>query len=154
MTDAPPPPPPDYDPIAEERLSGPLTLTGARLTSWSDGYARLDAEVKPEAINRQGFVHGGVHMILLDTVAGYAGTFCAYPGRYRRAVTLSLTTQFIGAVSGGALFAEARIVGGGRKIFFAEASVQTADGALLATASGAFRYVRNGGAPEGDPRSE
>lgn len=152
--DAAPPPPTDYDPLTIESVSAPVAAMGGRLAAWSDGFARLEADVSPAYLNRAGFIHGGAHMLLLDTAAGYAGCYCPYPGRYRRSFTISLNTNFIGAVSSGSLIAEGRVVGGGRRIFFAEARVESADGQLLATAAGAFRYVGGGGALWGDPRPE
>ncbi len=150
--DAPPEPPAGYDPISEETVAAPVLALRGRLVAWSDGFARLDAEITPAFINRSGYLHGGAHMILLDTVAGYSGCCCPYPGRMRRAVTVSLTTHFIGAASEGALVAEGRVVGGGRRLFFAEATLLGPDGSLLAAGSGSFRYVDNGGAAWGDPR--
>ncbi|MCI4665095.1 MAG: PaaI family thioesterase [Neomegalonema sp.] len=150
--DALPPPPSGYDPISEEIVAGPVSYAGARLVEWLDDYARLEADVTAAIINRQGYVHGGIHMILLDTVAGYAGTRCAYPGRWRRVVTVSLTTNFIGAASSGRLIAEGRVTGGGRKTYFADATVRDANGALLASGSGVFRYVGQGASSIGEPR--
>lgn len=153
MNDATETPPEGYDPISEEIIAAPVAAMGARLTAWSEGFARMEAEIAPAYINRSGYLHGGAHMILLDTVAGYAGCFCPYPGRIRRAMTVSLATNFIGAASDGVLVAESRVVGGGRRLYFADASVATVDGAVLATASGVFRYSGNSGVLWGDPRA-
>lgn len=137
---APPPPPPGYDPITEETPGALVRHIGARLTHWSDGQAVLESEMGPEIVNRQGVAHGGALVTLLDTAAGYAGTWCPYPGRYRRAFTLSLTTNFLAAGRGGRMITEARVTGGGRAIYFAEADVRDENGQILATAVGAFRY--------------
>ena len=37
-------------------------------------------EILPRHLNRAGVVHGGVLATLLDTVGGFAGTYCTVPG--------------------------------------------------------------------------
>jgi acyl-coenzyme A thioesterase PaaI-like protein len=59
----------------------------------------------------------------------------------RSCVTLSLTVNFVGAVSEGRLTIDARRTGGGKTIFFAEGNVRDAAGNLIATATGSFRYI-------------
>lgn len=142
---APTPPPADFDPLSEERVSAFVEAMGARLTEWREGFARLEGPVGPTLINRQGVVHGGAYMTLLDTAAGYAGCFCPYPGRKRKALTLSFTVNFIAAARAGALVTEGRVAGGGRSVFFAEAKVMTAEGAVLASGSGSFKYRTGSG---------
>ena len=153
-TDTPPNPPEGFDPVAAEKLSRPLQLLGARISAWSAGRAELRAEVTPDFLNRHGLIHGGAHMIILDTAAGLAPCYCPYPGRYRRVVTVSLTTTFLAAASSGLLIAEGRVVGGGRKTVFSDASITDGDGRLLARASGVFRYLGAGSDEYGEPRPE
>lgn len=148
-----PEPPAGFDPISEEPLGPMVRALGFTLTGWSKGFARVEMPVSEMVINRQGVIHGGALATLLDTVAGYSGTFCPYPGRVRRAFTLSLTTQFIAAVGEGAVTAEARVTGGGRSVFFSEAEARAADGRLLASATGVFKYRGASGDLWGEPRS-
>lgn len=148
------PPPPDYDPLAEERVSGPVRYAGGRLVEWSDGYARIESTVSDTLRNRLGYVHGGFFMILLDTVGGYAGVYCPYPGRYRRCVTVSMNTTFISGASEGALISEGRVTGGGRRLFFADMTIKNDAGALIASASGVFRWIGGSADLWGDPRAE
>lgn len=145
-------PPSDYDPIGAEAFGPLVAALGISIVEWREGFVALGMETPDIAFNRHGVIHGGAMMSLLDTAAGYAGVYCPYPGRYRRAFTLSLSTNFIRAASGGRLRAEGATVGGGRNVFFSEARAFDEDGVLLATASGAFKYRGESGALQGDPR--
>ena len=89
---------------------------------------------------------------MIDTAAGYAGCYCAEPGRVRRAVTLSLTTSFIAAAMEGAILtAKARRTGGGRSIYFARCELVDDAGRLIATGEGSFKYRRGSEDPKGVP---
>ena len=128
--------------IREQRFSSALQqLLGYRLVEWAPDHAVFEYEVAPEHLNRTNRLHGGILAVLCDTAAGYAGCHCDLPGEARSSVTLSLTLNFVASVSRGRIRAEGRKTGGGRKIFFASAEVRDAQGQLMATASGTFRYV-------------
>ncbi len=116
-------------------------LMGYRLEVWSPDYAALHYTIRPEHLNRTGRLHGGVLATLLDSACGYAGCFSAVPGERRTGVTLSLTVNYLASTNAGTLLVEARRIGGGKSVFFAEATVKDAEGNLLATASGSFKYL-------------
>src|SRR3954465_13969404 len=94
-----------------------------RLAEWGPDHAGLSLAILPRHLSRAGVVHGGVLAPLLDTVGGFAGTYCAVPGNKRGAVTLSLTTPFLSQASSGTLRAVGRRRGGGRKIFMVTCEV-------------------------------
>ena len=118
-------------------------LMGYRLESWSPDYAALTYEILPQHLNRTGRLHGGVLASLLDTAAGFAGCYCATPGEKRTTVTLTLSVNFVAAASAGTLLIESRRTGGGRSVFFADATVKDAEGRLIATGSGSFKYLND-----------
>ncbi len=127
-------------------------LLGYRLSRWEDGLAELELVVDARHRNRAGVVHGGVFMSLLDTVSGFCLTFCPLPGRVRRAMTLSLSTSFLGQAQDGTLLAVGRMRGGGRKIVAAAAEIRHREtGALLATSEGMFKYRPGCDDPDGVP---
>jgi acyl-coenzyme A thioesterase PaaI-like protein len=71
-------------------------------------------------LNRSHVPHGGVIATLIDTACGFAGCYSAEPGKIRGAVTLTLTTCFLGqAEAGMTLVANTRRTGGRRTVFFA-----------------------------------
>lgn len=147
-----PPPPEGYDPRTEEPPSPLLGAIGARLTLWEEGLAEVTLEMGPEVVNRQGVAHGGAVMTLIDSATGYAGCFCPYPGRARHALTLSMTTNFLNGGRPPRLIATARVTGGGRSSYFAAAEVRDADGLLIATGTGVFRYRSDSRTLYGAPR--
>lgn len=143
----------DHDPIAAEGQSGFQKLTGYRLTRWSDGYAEMEIDTGPQHTNRNGLVHGGVIMTMLDVVAGHAVTYCAVPGRHRKTTTLALNTTFLAAAKAGSrLSGKAWLRGGGRKTVGVSAELYDDTGTLIAIAQGSYRYLAGSEAPDGIPR--
>lgn len=126
-------------------------LLGYELVAWREGYAELVLEIRPEHLNRAGVVHGGVYTALLDTVMGFAGTWTPHVGRMRSAVTLQLSTCFVGQASRGLLRAVGQVAGGGRRIFFTRGEVFDQAGRLLAFGEGTFRLRSGSEEPEGVP---
>ncbi|MBV7377841.1 PaaI family thioesterase [Maritimibacter dapengensis] len=115
-------------------------LMGFRITDWSEGYARWELPMSAKLGNRYGIPHGGVYATLLDTAMGFAGCYTGTSDERRLAMTLSLNVNYLSQPKGDLLVAEAHKVGGGRKTFFAEASVMDENGTTLATGTGVFRY--------------
>ncbi len=143
--------PETYDPLEAEAPYPYQELLGFRIVDWRQDYAKVELDVADRHYNRHGLPHGGVHASLLDTAFGFASCWCPYPGRVRRAMTLSLNMNYVGQLRGSKMIAEARVTGGGRSNFFAEGEIRDDTGALLATGSGALRWRGNGGDPKGDP---
>ncbi len=116
-------------------------LIGYRLTAWTENAAEISFEAEARHMNRSGLLHGGVMATVIDAACGFAGCYEPPPGRGRRALTLSLTTQYIGPVPAGArLTATATRTGGGQTIFFSNCEVRDAEDRLVATGSGTFKY--------------
>lgn len=137
------------DDILGEPPSGFQGLLGYRLAAWDDGHAVLELDVGPQHLNRAGVLHGGVLTTLLDTVMGFAGTWCPYPGRRRTTVTLSLSTAFTGQASSGTVRATARKAAGGTRIYTCTGEVAGPDGTVLALGQGTFRYRTGSEDPRG-----
>lgn len=135
--------------VKEEGPSGFQQLLGYRLTEWAEGQAVLELEMEHKHTNRAGLLHGGVLATLIDTACGFAATFCPLPGRVRRVVTLSLTTNFTGQARHGTLRAVAKKTGGGSRIVFCQADVLDGHGTLIASGQGSFRYRSGSEHPEG-----
>lgn len=115
-------------------------LLGFRMVAWTAEKAVIHLPLRDELANRYGIPHGGVHAAMLDTVMGYSGCYTGDPDRIRRAMTLTLTVNYLSRPKGALLIAEGRRVGGGKRSFFAEGSIADETGEKIATASGAFRY--------------
>ena len=135
------------------RLHGGFAdLVGYELKVWQADYAELTLTVEPQHLNRSGIMHGGVLATLIDTACGYSGIYCAEPGRVRRAVTLSLHSQFIGAAELGArLTVTGRRSGGGRRTFFSQAEVRDQEDRLIGQGNCVHQYRRGSEDPKGVP---
>ncbi|WP_412777787.1 PaaI family thioesterase [Thalassospira lucentensis] len=142
------------DNLAYEQSSGSglQNHLGYRLVEWAEDHAVIELDIKDYHRNRGGILHGGVLATLLDTVSGYAVCYCPVPGNVRKSVTLTLTTNFIGAGTDGIVRVVGRKQGGGRKIVFTEATAYNADGKVIGTATGTFKYQRGSDDPNGIPR--
>lgn len=105
------------------------------------GRAEVSLEIAPQHLNRNDSLHGGILAMMLDSAAGFAASLNFGGEDLSRVVTVSLTTQFVAAVSAGRVVATGHVSGGGRKIVYADAELRDADGALIAKASGVFKKV-------------
>ncbi|MCD0503811.1 PaaI family thioesterase [Bordetella petrii] len=117
-----------------------LHSLGAVIDNWGDGRIVLSMDLRPSHLNRQGALQGGVVCALLDAACGYSGIVPQPGNQQDNAVTISLAINFIGSVTAGQVRATGIVTGRGRKIYFARAEVSTADGRILATAQGSFKY--------------
>jgi acyl-CoA thioesterase len=114
---------------AEEPIASFLEM---RLLELSPGYARVAMKVRPEYMNFNGLVFGGIVMSLTDQAFAYATNSLVSP---------SIATQFniyliAGASVGDELTAECRVVKSGRRIGVSEMTVTNQDGKLIARATG------------------
>ncbi len=127
---------PDGDPGRFE------VVMGFELDIWEHGRSRFRMKLGPQHLNRQGAPHGGVVAALLDAAGMFAGNTDAATGERRKAVTVSMSTNFIGAAKGPELICDGAVLKAGRTTFFAEARVTDGEGgALLASGQGAYRYL-------------
>ncbi|WP_166261754.1 PaaI family thioesterase [Marinobacter salicampi] len=132
-------------------LPGFHRLLGYRQVSWQENEAVIELELASQHLNLGGVIHGGVLTSLLDIAMAEAGTYCPYPGRMRKAVTLSLTTTFTGQCSAGTIRVTGRKRAGGTRIFNSTGEVHDDQGNLLAIAEGTFRIRSGSEKPEGVP---
>lgn len=126
----------------EFRVSGAQGLIGYDVDlDRATGRAEVSLEIAPQHLNRNDSLHGGILAMMLDSAAGFAASLSFGGEVLSRVVTVSLTTQFVAAVSAGRVVATGHVSGGGRKIVYADAELRDADGALIAKASGVFKRV-------------
>ena len=132
-------------------LPGFHNLLGYHQASWEENEAVIELELQPRHLNLGGVIHGGVLTSLLDIALAQGGTHCPYPGRMRKAITLSLTTTFTGQCSSGTIRVTGRKRAGGTRIFNSTGEVHDDKGNLLAIAEGTFRIRSGSDKPEGVP---
>lgn len=124
-----------------EAVRGFNKILGFRIAKWRDGFARVEVDLQEHHLNRSGLVHGGVLAALIDAACGYTGVYPLVAGQFRRAVTLSMTTSFLGQASMGTIACTAERRGGGKTIFMANGEVKGPDGQLIAMGEAVYRYI-------------
>ena len=107
---------------------------GIEVDGAGEGWVRLRVRARDELRNAAGApVHGGVYSALVDTAVGGAlSTLHAAAEGGVGQTTLDLNVSFLAGASEGDIFAEGRILKGGRSVAFGEARITDAAGRLLA----------------------
>ncbi len=122
------------------QLNNPfLQSQGVELVHWATGEAEFRMTVEARHLNRQGMLHGGLVATLLDAACGYAGLHAAEGEEEVHGVTVMLNIAYLKAARSGTVIARGRVSRSGRSLYFAEASLRSKDGELLATAQGTFK---------------
>jgi uncharacterized protein (TIGR00369 family) len=101
----------------------------------SYGVSDVVVAVDPKHFHTGGAVHGSVYFKILDDAAFFAAGSLV---RDVAIVTVSFTVHFVRPVTKGHLHATGRVVHGGERLLFAEATLNDADHQLLATGAGVF----------------
>ncbi len=149
-----PPPDPDYDPRTEEPGFGFREVLPFTIEEWSDGRAVVVLPLTDQHLNRSRIVHGGVLASMLDFAMGFCGLYCPYRGRWRKSVTINLSTTYLATATGPSLRAVGTRIGGGRKIYMTRGEVYDAAGTLCAMGEGSFKLRAGSETLHGEPRPE
>lgn len=126
-------------------------LLGFRISEWREDHVELELDIEQRHTNRSGVVHGGVLASLIDAAAGFAGCYCTVPGNVRRALSLSVTTNFTGQARDGMIKVVGRKRAGGRTIYFASVEVFNQQDDLIAIGEATYRYRKGSETLEGVP---
>ena len=117
---------------------------GVEVLDAAEGYVRLRVPVRDELRNADGApVHGGVISSLVDAAVGGAlSTLHEFAAGGVGQATLDLNVSFLGAVRGGAVVAEGRILKRGGTIAFGEAELRDEAGELAAKGRVTYMILR------------
>ena len=124
----------------EGPATGPFERLVGYRTRISDAHgAYVELEVTEQHLSQYGFAHGGVALVLLDTVGG-VHLLAARP-ELARLATISLSANFLGPVRPGRVLATAKIQRIGGSVAYTSMALHADgfEGELLATAHGAYR---------------
>lgn len=115
-----------------------LEFLGFRLTSWKDGFARLEMPVRKEHRNTVSYLHGGVIASLLDIAGAVAGSY-GNSGEYV-SVTVNLNTSFMAPMQSDLVVAEGELIRRTQSMFFAQSRLYDPERNILcATATGTYK---------------
>jgi uncharacterized protein (TIGR00369 family) len=120
--------------------TGATSLLGLSLESLEKGHVVFSMRVKPRHKQVHGVVHGGVLATVADTVAAIAVYTTVLKGT--EIATVEMKINFLEAVPGGRIKAEARVLRTGRNFVVTECEIYKADGTLAAKALLTFGAAR------------
>jgi acyl-CoA thioesterase len=123
---------------AQEKDEPIARFLGIKLVELTPGYAKVAMTVKPEYLNFNGYIFGGIIMCVADQAFAYGVNSLNMP---------SIASQFnihliAGAAAGDELTGECRVVKNGRRIGISEMTVTNQDGKLIAKATGTTVVVK------------
>ena len=103
-----------------------------KLLELSEGYARVSAKLKPEYLNFNNLVFGGIVMSVADQAFAYGTNSVISPN-----VASQFNIHFVASADvKDELIAECRVVRAGRRVCISEMTVTNQDGKLIAKATG------------------
>jgi acyl-CoA thioesterase len=105
---------------------------GMKLAKLTPGYAKVTMKVKPEHLNFNGLVFGGVIAAIADQAFAYGSNSIHYPS-----VAVQFNLNLIAAASSGdKLTAKCHVIRSGRRAGISEITVTNQDDKLIAKATG------------------
>jgi len=114
-------------------------LLGVRLEDVRQDNATLALPFRHDLVQPTGILHGGLHGILIDSAIAQALLTTIRPAF--SVVTVHLDTKYFAPVTGGQVFAEAKVVRKGKRLAHGEAAVRDDAGTLVAQGWGVFAVV-------------
>lgn len=128
-----------------------VDLIGMELVACEAGAAEIALTLREDLTNSWSVAHGGVTMTLLDVVMAHAARSPNQPGHAESpgVVTIEMKTSFLRAGL-GRLTAHGKLLHRSASMAFTEGSVFDEKGALVAHATGTFKYMK--GLPAGGRR--
>ena len=117
---------------AKEKDEPIANFLGIELVELKPDYAKVSMKIKPEHMNFNGLIFGGIIMCLADQAFAYGMNSVVMPN-----IATHFNIQLIaGAKAGDVLTAECKSLKTGRRVGFAEMTVTNQDGKLIAKANG------------------
>jgi acyl-CoA thioesterase len=105
---------------------------GMKLLELSPGQARVSMKLRPEHLNFNGFIFGGIIVSIADQAFA-----CATNSLGRPCVATQFNVHFVAAAApGDELIAEGRVLRKGRRVDICEMTVTNQGGKLIARATG------------------
>ena len=121
------------------------TWAGMEVVEASAGEVTVAMDALDRHVNLQGLIHGGMLAILADTACGLSIRSAMEAGRLH--VTTDMDIHYLAPTRPGRLYGRGKAVRVGRTLAFAEASIEDAEGKLLARAQSRFSVSGTESAP-------
>ena len=110
--------------------------------AYGDGSAELSMRVRPDMLNGDGWLQGGMFTALCDEAMALA--LCTVLEEGESIATISESTSFLRGIREGTIVARGRVIRKGRRVAFLEGEVreQGAGTPLLSQTSASFAVIR------------
>ncbi len=120
-----------------------VAAQGFELVAFADGRAEIALTPREDQLNSWTVLHGGVTMTLLDVAMAHAARAprAGAEPELRSVVTVEMKTSFMGPGI-GRVVAHGRLLHKTASLAFCEGTLVDAEGGLIASASGTFKYLR------------
>jgi len=124
--------------LREKEATEPVAkFLGIKLEECTPGYARVSMPMRPDYVNFNGMVFGGIVMAIADQAFAYGTNSILTPN-----LAVQFNIHLISAVAPtDVLTAECRVAKSGRRISVSEMDVTNQDGRLVAKATGTTLYT-------------
>lgn len=116
-----------------------IEYNGIRLTEIGSGLVRGEIDIRPELLNPNRVLHGGVFGTLADTVAIFG---CVYAYEVASVTTIGLNVSYLKSVKSGTITATAKMLSRGKTISNWQVDMNDDGGQLLAVASVSYSIKR------------
>ncbi|MBN2077839.1 MAG: PaaI family thioesterase [Spirochaetes bacterium] len=116
-----------------------IEYNGIRLLEIGKGHARGKLAIRPELLNPNKILHGGVLGTLADTVAIFG---CIYVYEVASVTTVSLTLSYLRSAKSGSVTAAARMLSNGKSISHWQVDITDDNDQLLAAAFVSYAIKR------------
>ena len=115
-----------------------LEFLGFHLTTWKEGFARLEMTVRSDHRNTVGFLHGGVIASLLDISGAVAGSFGIADEFV--SITINQNCTYMAPHRSNLVVAEGELIRTTTSMFFTQSKLMDPERDLLcATATGTYK---------------
>jgi uncharacterized protein (TIGR00369 family) len=113
---------------------------GLSITDGGEGWLEVTLSIRPELINGDGYLHGGMWAVVADSSMGGA-LRTVIDGATERAVTAQLDIRWMRPAHGETLRSVGRLLRRGRTLSHLTAELFDARGELVGSATGTFMVV-------------
>jgi len=115
-----------------------LEFLGFRLTTWKQGFAKIEMPVRAEHQNTVGYLHGGIIASLLDIAGAFAGSYGIE--KETVSVTINLNCNYMAPHKADSVVVEGEIIRRTNTLFFAQSKLfDPSNNRLCATATGTYK---------------
>lgn len=115
-----------------------IDYLGIQFLKWKTGYCLASLKIQPHLLNPLASLHGGVYYSIADTIGGIC---CIHLDADTTVTTINGSMNYLRPVlDTDTIFAEAIMIKDGKRVAYADVTIQSEDGTVFA--KGTFSFAR------------